>query len=144
DLVIYAMLNLCELLLDEVRAYGELEAFREADELSSQIYDIALEQNSTALLVDALLFRSKFALLKGTVAEADRLLEKALAVAQEKGVRMLTEKALREKEDLEKEVARWEELITRAAPLRERLEHARLQDYIADAVRIIKLEEAIE
>ena len=31
------------------------------------------------MLVDALLFRSKFALLKGTVAEADRLLEKALA-----------------------------------------------------------------
>jgi hypothetical protein len=144
DLVIYGMLNLCELLLDEVRAYGELEAFREADELSNQIYDIALEQGSTSLLVDALLFRSKFALLNGTVAEADRLLREALAVAEEKGLARLTEKVLREKESLEKEVVRWEDLITRAAPLRERLEHARLQDYIADAVRIIKLEETTD
>lgn len=142
DMAAFAMLNLCELLLDEVKAYGEEEAFQEAEKLSNRIYKIAKGQESPSLLVEALLLQSKFSLLKGTIPKADRLLQQAHKIAEANQLDALTAKVTQEQSTLEKEVTRWEELIARAAPLRERLDQARLQDYIADAVRVIELEES--
>ncbi|MFQ5980974.1 MAG: hypothetical protein ACE5OZ_22775 [Candidatus Heimdallarchaeota archaeon] len=138
---VFVMLNLCELLLDEVRAYGELEAFQEADALSTRIYEAARQRDSASLLVEALLLRSSFALLNGSVAEADNLLEHAIRVAASEELPELVEKVGQEKIALEEEVSRWEELISSAAPLRDRLKQVRLQNYIQNAVRVIELEE---
>ncbi len=142
DVAALAMLNLCELLLDEVKAYGEEEAFQEAEKLSNRIYKVAKGRESPSLLVEALLLQSKFSLLKGTIPEADRLLQQAHKIAGANEIDGLVTKVTQEQSILEKEVTRWEELIARAAPLRERLDQARLQDYIADAVRVIELEES--
>ncbi|MFW9914469.1 MAG: hypothetical protein ACFFGZ_02565 [Candidatus Thorarchaeota archaeon] len=142
DMAAFAMLNLCELLLDEVKAYGEEEAFQEAEKLSNRIYKVAKGRKSPSLLVEALLLQSKFSLLKGTIPEADRLLQEAHKIARANELDGLVTKVTQEQSTLEKEVTHWEELIARAAPLRERLDQARLQDYIADAVRVIKLEES--
>ncbi|MHA2370838.1 MAG: hypothetical protein ACXADX_18650 [Candidatus Hodarchaeales archaeon] len=141
DITTLAMLNLCELLLDEVKAYGEEEAFQEAEKLSKRIYKVAKGRKSPFLLVEALLLQSKFSLLKGTIPEADRLLQQAHKIARANEVDGLVTKVTQEQSRLEKEVMHWKELIARAAPLHERLDQARLQDYIANAVRVIKLEE---
>ncbi|MFX0116742.1 MAG: hypothetical protein ACFFB3_19495 [Candidatus Hodarchaeota archaeon] len=142
DLTIYAMLNLCDLLLEEAKAYGAEPVLEEADRLSARISDIALSQDSPALRVEALLLRSKFALLQGSIPEADKLLGQAAKIAEDQRLPKLADEVAREQAALATEVGRWEELIARAAPLRERLEQARLQDYIADAVKLIAIVEA--
>ncbi|MFX0114534.1 MAG: ABC transporter substrate-binding protein [Candidatus Hodarchaeota archaeon] len=138
DLTIYAMLNLCDMLLDEAKAYGEQVVFREAEKLSSRVSDIAREQESGSLRVEALLLHSKFALLRGDVTQADNLLEQAFVIAKGGQLPKLTEKVAQEQSSLQKEVVQWEKLVAEAASLRERLEYARLQDYIANAVRVIE------
>jgi hypothetical protein len=143
ELSMYAMLNLCDMLLDEARAYGEQKVLDNAEGLSSRIYKIAQEQGSGSVIIEALLLQSKFALLEGQVAQADKLLAQAASVANEKRLPKLGSKVAQERATLTKEVSRWEELTAQAAPLRDRLEQARLQDYIASAVLVIELEEGL-
>ncbi|MFQ5980979.1 MAG: ABC transporter substrate-binding protein [Candidatus Heimdallarchaeota archaeon] len=143
ELSIYSMLNLCDLLMDEVRAYGEQAVLDEAQKLSNRIYDIAHNQGSSSVLVEALLLQSKFALLEGSITRADKLLTQAATVATGRQIPKLAQKVAHEQSVMEKEYSRWEQLITDASPIRERLEQARLQDYIASAVQVIEQEEAI-
>ncbi|MFQ5980978.1 MAG: ABC transporter substrate-binding protein [Candidatus Heimdallarchaeota archaeon] len=143
DLSMYAMLNLCDLFMDEVRAYGEHSVFLEAQRLSNRISNIAHEQGASNVLVEALLLRSKFALLEGNISKADKLLARAATVAKENYLSRLAEKVAEEQFAMEKEYEQWERLITEAAPIRERLEYSRLQNYIASAVRVMEQEESI-
>ncbi|MFX0114053.1 MAG: ABC transporter substrate-binding protein [Candidatus Hodarchaeota archaeon] len=140
DLTIYAMLNLCDLLLDEVKAYGAESVLHEADKLAIHIDSIAREQDSPALQVEVLILRSKFALLKGTFQEVEQLLSQAAAVAEDHHLLKLTTKVTSEKNTIEAELNRWEDLLTQAASLRERIEETRLQDYVANAMKLIELE----
>ncbi|MFW9914525.1 MAG: ABC transporter substrate-binding protein [Candidatus Thorarchaeota archaeon] len=140
ELTIYSMLNLCDMLLDEVRTYGETSVFHEAELLSNRIQTMAQQQDSSALQVEALLLQSKFALLEGKITRADKLLEQAATAATTHNLPKLAKKVTQEQAMLAKEVNRWETLTTEATPIQERLEHARLQDYIASAVRVIELE----
>jgi hypothetical protein len=45
------LLNLCDFLLDQAKAYGERAVFLEAVRLSLRIHRIAQEQKSDAMLV---------------------------------------------------------------------------------------------
>ncbi|MFX0114723.1 MAG: hypothetical protein ACFFB3_09250, partial [Candidatus Hodarchaeota archaeon] len=143
NLVIYSMLNLCDLLMGEVKAYGEQAVYLEAQRLSDQIYNIAQEQGSSAVLIEALVLRSKFALLEGNIAKADKLLKQAAVTANEKRLSKFAEKVTQEQFAMEKEYEEWEQLIADAAPIRDRLEYSRLQNYIASAVKVLEQEEAI-
>ncbi|MHA2232493.1 MAG: tetratricopeptide repeat protein, partial [Candidatus Hodarchaeales archaeon] len=49
-----AMFALCELLLDEVRAYGDSEALKEAKTLAEKLFSLAQQRHSFSLVVDAL------------------------------------------------------------------------------------------
>ncbi|MFW9914527.1 MAG: ABC transporter substrate-binding protein [Candidatus Thorarchaeota archaeon] len=143
ELAMYSMLNLCDMLLDEVRAYGDQAVLREAEALSNRIAAVARKQKSGSVLVEALLLQSKFALLEGKITQADNLLIQASAVAEEKGTPKLAKKAAQEQAALASEVKHWEALSTEATPLRERLDQTRLQNYIAAAVRLIEIEERL-
>ncbi|MFW9914528.1 MAG: ABC transporter substrate-binding protein [Candidatus Thorarchaeota archaeon] len=143
ELTIYVLLNLCDLLIDEVKAYGERAVFLEAERLSLRIHRIAQEQQSDAMLVEALLMQSKFKLLEGNLNKVDKLLAQAATVAEEKQLRRYMEKVAMEQSAMKEEYRMWQTMIADAAPLRERLQYARLQDYIASAVRVIEQEKGI-
>ncbi len=138
EYTVIAMLNLCELLLDEAKLYGEEEVLEEVSEISKKIHQIAQDQNSIILLVQTLLLRSKFALLQNKQVKADKLLEQAYSIAEEKELTLLVKKISLEREKSEKELAKWAELARK--DFQDRLDHIKIQKYITEAMKIIHRE----
>lgn len=84
SLTVQAMLHLCELLLDEFKAYGDQAVFQDAQSLTNKINTIVEQQHSFALIVDALLLQAKFALIEGNLSQASQFLDQARLTAEEK------------------------------------------------------------
>ncbi|MFW9916255.1 MAG: tetratricopeptide repeat protein [Candidatus Thorarchaeota archaeon] len=139
QLTVMAMVNLCELLLDELKAYGESEALLEAKQLGEKLSTLAEKQSSFSLVANARILQAKFAMVEGQLTEATALLEKAKITAEAKGLGLLAEKIVSETQQMEKEYDRWQNLIQRNAPFYERLEQARFQEHLNDALKIVRL-----
>ncbi|MFX0116471.1 MAG: tetratricopeptide repeat protein [Candidatus Hodarchaeota archaeon] len=139
QLTVMAMVNLCELLLDELKAYGEGQVLQEAKKLGEKLSTLAEKQSSFSLVVNALILQAKFAMVEGKLTEAANLFEKAKNTAEDKGLGLLAEKVLNETQQMEKEYDRWQNLIQRNAPFYERLEQARFQEHLNDALKLVRL-----
>ncbi|MFQ5978248.1 MAG: tetratricopeptide repeat protein, partial [Candidatus Heimdallarchaeota archaeon] len=140
ELTVIVMMNLCELLLDELKAYGDPEVFQEAQTLVDRLYALAQEQHSFSLAVDVLILQAKFALIKGDLAAATQLLEQAKLKADEKSLKLLAKKAAAENQLMETQFETWRDLIQRNASFEERLEQARLTDYLNRAMKFVAVE----
>lgn len=55
----------------------------------------------------------------------------------EKGLYQLNSQIIQEQENLRNEMDKWDELIARSAPLKERIEQARLTEYISKAIQLL-------
>lgn len=137
DLTVRAMLNLCEILLDELKVYGDTDVFQQVKSLLRHIHNIALQQQAAQLIVQSHLLQAKFALIEGNANAADHLLEQARINAEERGLTQLVLQVNTEQEILHNEVDRWLELFARNAPIKERIEQTRFSEYIAQAIRYL-------
>ncbi len=139
DTTLTAMLNLCELLIAELKFYGEKEVLQQIKGLLTQIYDIAFNQHLSPLMVESLILRAKFSLVEGDAQGADQLLEQAKINAEERGLDQLQLKITNEQEKLQNELHKWSELSEKNAPLKERLEQAQIEAYLKEAQKIARL-----
>ncbi|MFQ5980582.1 MAG: tetratricopeptide repeat protein [Candidatus Heimdallarchaeota archaeon] len=135
-----AMLNLCELLLDELKAYGEAAVLQEAKSLVDKLYALAQAQHSHSLGVHSLILQAKFAMIEGDLIAAAQYLEQARVTAEENSLGRLAEKVTAEKQDMEAQYDTWRDLIQRNASFEERLEQARLTDYVKAAKQVASME----
>ena len=134
-----AVLNLCDLLLLELKIFGEEEIFGEILQLSQYLSDLAKEWDSSSLKIETLILQAKFALIEGTAENASKLLEAAHNIAKEKELKQLAHKIIHEQEVLNRELNKWIELAEKNAPLIERIEYAQLKEYINDAIKLKEL-----
>ncbi|UCE13998.1 MAG: hypothetical protein JSV04_02180 [Candidatus Heimdallarchaeota archaeon] len=136
-LTVYAMFNLCELLIDELKLYGETEVLQKVKVLLTQIYDIALHQQSSQLIVQSLLLQAKFALADGDAQLADELLKQAKLKSEESGLQQFRIQITQEQEILHNEIEKWTRLINQNTPLKVRIEQARLSEYVTKAISLL-------
>ena len=130
------MLNLCELLLDELKAFGQQEVFLEVSSLINQIYNLAQHTTSFPLIVDALILQAKFAMVEGNLIAAENFLVQASITVEEKNLGLLQEKTELEKNRLKEQLESWQKLIQDNRPIKERLEKAQLEEYISAALNL--------
>jgi tetratricopeptide (TPR) repeat protein len=136
ELTIIIMVNLCELLLDELKTYNEDEIFQEAKDLVQQLQDFAESQRLFPLIIDILILRSKFALVEGNLTQAVAILDQAEITAHEKSLGLLERKVIQEKQLLEQQHQSWQDLITSNASFHDRINQAQLRDYIKVALQL--------
>ena len=130
---IIAMQNLCELLLDELKTYGEQEVLEEAKNIITKLYEIGQEQHSYILIVNSLILKAKFALLEGEISDANELLEKALQIAEENNLPRQLIQVQKEKQLLESQLESWKILVDGNAPLYDLIQKANVHEYIKEA-----------
>ncbi|MFX1511263.1 MAG: tetratricopeptide repeat protein [Promethearchaeota archaeon] len=140
EITVIALLNLCEILLDELKAYGEAVVFQEAKAMANKIYTLAQNKHSFSVIVNALILQAKFAMVDGNFSMAINFLEQAESTAVAKGLRLLVTKVSVEKQHLEDQYDSWQTLIQDNAPFRAKLEQARLEDYIKEAKKRISMD----
>ncbi|MFX1512507.1 MAG: tetratricopeptide repeat protein [Promethearchaeota archaeon] len=128
-----AMIDLCDLITFELKTTGNEELLQEVKKLASRILEIAESQHSFSLHIESLSLQAKFAIIEGNLQTATDLLTQAETIATKQELHFLIEKVSTEKQQLEEEFEKWEQLIERNAPFQERLEYARMEEYIKEA-----------
>ncbi|MFW9915972.1 MAG: tetratricopeptide repeat protein [Candidatus Thorarchaeota archaeon] len=135
-----AMVHLCELLLDELKTYGEEAVLQEAKILANKLYGLAQERQSFGLMVEVLILLAKLALIEGDLKAATQFLDQAKLTAEEKNLELLTRKVVAEKQSLEDQYETWLTLIQRSGSFQERLEQAKVADYLKEVEKVISLQ----
>ncbi len=133
-LTIFAMINLSELLLEELKFYGEKEVMKEVQNLSEKISDIAREQTAYNILAESFVIQSKIALLNMNTTKAKSLLAKAQLIADEKGFKRLAEKISFEHDKLLDKLDQWNDYIGKNASFAERIEFIEFEKLINDVI----------
>ncbi len=135
ELTMVAMLNFYDLVLADLKASGDQQAFEDVRVLVCRLSEVANKQLSYASLAETYQLKSKLALLELDLREARRLLTQAQLIADERGLRRLAMIISREHDSLLEESNKWEELIERGAPLVERAVLVGLQAVVVDIIR---------
>ncbi len=132
SLTVTAMVHLCDLLLTELKTTGNNELFKEIKNLTHKLLEIAKKQNSHSLLAETYRLEALLALAELDMNKATEFLEKALTIAEEKGLEKTAVKIREEQEKLVEQIELWEELSKRKAPLDETLKHVQLEETIKE------------
>ncbi|MFX0086422.1 MAG: tetratricopeptide repeat protein, partial [Candidatus Hodarchaeota archaeon] len=125
-----AIFELSELLIDELRAYGEKEVFYEVKELIQRLEEKANKQKSYSLIIDTLILQAKLSMVEGDLNASQQFLDRVERIATEKQIQHLLTKVQKEKEQLKNQYEKWESLIQSNAPFGSRLEQAQVAEYI--------------
>lgn len=133
-LTIFAMINLCELLLEELKFYGENEVMVEVQNLSERISSIAREQNAFNMLAESYVIQSKIALLNMNTTKAKSLLAQAQLIADEKGFKRLAVKISFEHDGLLDKLDQWNDYIGQNTSFAERIEFIEFEKLISDVI----------
>ncbi|MFX1286431.1 MAG: tetratricopeptide repeat protein [Promethearchaeota archaeon] len=135
DNTVQAMLNLCEILLQELRTSGNEEVLYEIKEMLQKLQTIAENQNSFSVLVDTYLLKSKMALLELDLDSARQLLDDAQQIAEEKGLQKLAMMISGEYDMLMDQLGKWTDLIDQNVPMIEKLELTELEGMVTRIIR---------
>jgi tetratricopeptide (TPR) repeat protein len=130
DININTLLNLCELLLDELRTTNEIEVLNELEIFITQLLDIAENTGSYWVLAETYALQGKLALLALDLKGARRLLTQAQQIAEKQGMNLLAGKISIEHDNLLKELSKWENLKDQDVSLKERMELAHIDEQI--------------
>jgi len=100
ELTVDAILNLIELLIEEFHHYRNDEIIAEVSDWLNSLVRLAQEKNSFFLLAESYLLQSRLSLIDLNVSESQRLLEKALDIAEKKDLRRLADIIIMEQQIL--------------------------------------------
>jgi len=126
--------NLCDLLLEELKYSGEEEILLEIQDLLNKISDVANNQRSITTLVDLYSLQAKLALIEGNAELSNELLTKALTIAENKGIELLSKKLKLQQNQLFNQIEEWKALFIRNSKLQERIEILNLKEYVTEAI----------
>jgi len=126
--------NLCDLLLEELKYSGSEEILIEIQDLLNRISDVATKQRSITTLVDLYSLQAKLALIEGNAELSNELLTKALTIAENKGMELLSEKLILQQNQLFNQLEEWKALFIQNSKLQERIEILNLKEYVTEAI----------
>ncbi|MHA1479193.1 MAG: hypothetical protein ACTSPU_13445, partial [Promethearchaeota archaeon] len=135
ELTIGALLNLCELLLTELRITNDQGVLDELTQFIGQLLEIAEKSHSHWIIGETYLLQAKLALLSLDLKKARRLLTQGQQVAERYGLKLLARKISNDHDELLKKLNTWENLKDSDISLEERMELARLNEQMNDMVR---------
>ena len=134
----YMMMNLCELLLAELKAYGEKTVLEQIKSLLGRMSEIATKVQSSDLILKTKIFEARLSLVDGDLQSAEIILEQA-----KKNIKSVDSESLKkwinyELRSMYRELSKWDDVLQQNLPLKERIDKARLVEYITQASRFVQ------
>ena len=126
--------NLCDLLLEELKYSGEEEILVEVQGLLNRISDLANNQRSITTLITLYSLQAKLALIEGNAELSRKLLAKALKIAENKGLELLSKKLTALQNRLFNQLEEWKALFIQNSKLQDRIEILNLKEYVTEAI----------
>ncbi|MCH8905587.1 MAG: tetratricopeptide repeat protein [Candidatus Heimdallarchaeota archaeon] len=138
EYVIQATIELCDLLIDELSLYGNPEVLTELNDLINTLHRQAESRSSVQIIIQALIMKSKIALITTSVDKAIGYLEYGRDLAIKNNLDPMIVVVEKELENLNKQYEKWSDIINSNASLTEKLQRSDFQRYIQDALRVKK------
>ncbi|MHA1701859.1 MAG: tetratricopeptide repeat protein [Promethearchaeota archaeon] len=135
EIKITALLNLCDLLLDELNMTKNPLILKELKPIISKLLDTAESTHSMWFLSETYLLEAKLALIELDIRKARKVLTKSQEIAESHGLNLLAGKISQEHDNLLKQMDLWKELEKSKAPLQERFELSDITDLIESMVK---------
>ncbi len=126
-----AVLNLCEMLLDEFKETKNAEALDEFSSLLKPLQEAAKKQHSYPLLAKTYLLEAKLSMINFDLKKARQSLTKAQQIAERYGLGLLAIKISNEHDKLLQNLEVWDKMRQENVPISERLEKIDINDQIS-------------
>jgi len=139
ELTIIALLNLCDMLLSELRTSGNEQIMSKIKEYSDMIQEIAKDQGSYWLQAETYWLQSQVSLIELDYERAKRLLTQAQLIAEDKGLLLLARRISSEFDALLEEQETWTKRGGEETPIAERVKAAHIDELVG---RMAKMQEA--
>ncbi|KKK91143.1 hypothetical protein LCGC14_2715920, partial [marine sediment metagenome] len=130
-----ALLELCDLLLVELRMTNDLEVLEEIESYITRLLDVSEKKSSFTLLAETYFLKAKLALLTLDVKKARRFLTQAQQIAERWGFNLLATKISNEHDRLVNQQSMWENLKDTEISLAERIKLAGLDEQMSQLLR---------
>ncbi|MFW9798311.1 MAG: carbon-nitrogen hydrolase family protein, partial [Candidatus Thorarchaeota archaeon] len=137
ELELFIQVHLSELLLDELKLYGEEAVLSELKDVLSRISETADKQRSIISLIWLYILQAKLAVIEGDTEHAGALLDRALAITEEKGLNLLFHQVRAEQQLVSEQLKEWKTLFVKNSSIQEQIELLQLKEYITEAVTSI-------
>ncbi|OLS16908.1 MAG: hypothetical protein HeimC3_37850 [Candidatus Heimdallarchaeota archaeon LC_3] len=141
DLTVFAILNLCELLVLEIDSTGEQEPLRELETLLQQLVELGYKNQAYDLVIEVLLLQSKVSLIEKNVEKGKSFLEQAMIMAKDKDLSYVISKITQTQENLNTEVENWVNLADKHQVERQRRETDELKKLISGTLQNVLTQE---
>ncbi|MHA2294667.1 MAG: tetratricopeptide repeat protein [Candidatus Hodarchaeales archaeon] len=138
-LTVLAILNLCELNILEMKISDDPDEFlQETIKLSEMLHETGEKQKSVRTIIMARLIQAKLALVEFRFEDAFKLLENVRTLAEFHNYQDLLNKIIEEHELLNSELHKWVDLSQKNVTIKERVDQARFNEYIAQAIKTME------
>lgn len=135
---IFSLLNLCDLLIFELKTYEQEELFLEIHKILNRLYKIGQNQALFNLIIEVLFLKAKVAFLEGITDHAFLLLDQALIYSQEKNIHHIKEKIMKHHEEITQEFNKWITLFSQQSSIQSKIEKLRVEEYLSDLINIYR------
>lgn len=130
ELYYIALIHLSDTYLILLRETDDLKLLDEINPYITQLKNIAKTQHSFWVLVETLILQAKLKLITFEFRNAQKLLSKALDVAERYSLDRLANRILYEQNELSKNYIKWEKLKASGANMSERMDLAHMEEQI--------------
>ncbi len=130
QLYLLALVNLCELFLEELDMTNNSEVLGELNPLIAQLSNIAKDQNAYLWLAEIKLLQAKLALIQMKIKEAEQLITQSQQIAELHGLNLLAIRISIEHDTLLEQLSTWNSLEKTNAPMSERIKLASFKGVI--------------
>ncbi len=135
EVMVEALLNLCELYLVEFKTTKEEEAMRELKHAVNTLFEIAGKQKSQKLFSTAYWLKAHISMIELDIDMSKELLSKAQNIAEEMGLQNIAIKISNDYDQLLNKSEDWNRLKKENASISERLELAQVDELLSDLLQ---------
>ncbi|NHJ41020.1 MAG: tetratricopeptide repeat protein [Asgard group archaeon] len=144
SLHIDVLLHLSELLLNEIKNTNDETILEKVKKHINKLYDFAVSNNSPLLMVEALWLQAQIAMIELDIKNAQKILEKAQKIVDEKGLKKIASKIFAEKEKLDELSSELIEAGKQAYTISKRMELVKVQNTIKEIRKSRLIEDSLE
>ncbi|UCG03245.1 MAG: tetratricopeptide repeat protein [Candidatus Heimdallarchaeota archaeon] len=130
ELTISALLNLCELLILELKTSGSEEVLKEVKIILERLFEMAEEQHSYLWLTEIYLLQAKTSLLELNISKAQDLINQAMVIAEMKGLNQLEKTISLEHDLIFSQLNKWNKIIEQKPSVSEVLELTQFEQFL--------------
>jgi tetratricopeptide (TPR) repeat protein len=130
DVRIFALINLCDLYLEDLYLYNNLEILSDITPIISQMLKVAEERHSYFYLAETKLLQAKLALIQMNSTEAKKLLVEAQRIAEFNDFNLLGIKISSEHDKVLTQLDIWNDFKKKNTPISERVKFASINEVI--------------